>query len=118
MTMVEVDVVDGELRVQLQGMHKIWALKNTISVPMAHVVRAAPDTSTDSPHGVRSPGTHIPGVITAGTWHHNGEKVFWDVQDPAQAVVIELRDESFARLVLQVAEPAATVELINSYGSH
>ena len=62
---------------------------------------------------MRAPGTHIPGVFAAGTFHKDGEKIFWDVRDATRAVVIELRDESFARLVLEVEDPEATVDLIN-----
>ena len=25
---------------------------------------------------------HLPGVITAGTFYQEGERVFWDVHDP------------------------------------
>ena len=115
--MATVLVEDGELHVELQGMHKVWALKNTISVPMTHVVSASQDpiTDADKPKGVRAPGTHVPGVFAAGTWHKDGEKVFWDVQDPGKAVVIQLRDESYTRLVLHVDDPKTTVDLINAY---
>ena len=59
-----------------------------------------------------SPGSHVPGVLTAGTFHVDGERVFWDVHDPAKAVVIELDDERYARLVVQVDDPRATVDLV------
>jgi hypothetical protein len=64
------------------------------------------------PKGIRAPGAHLPGVITAGTFHIHGERIFWDVHDPAKAVVIELNDERYARLIVQVADPRATVALI------
>lgn len=51
-------------------------------------------------------------MIIAGTFHQEGEKVFWDVKDRSKAVVIELSDEQYARLVLQVDDPRATVALI------
>ena len=112
--MARVTVENGELRVKLEGLHKIWALRRTITVPLAHVQEATADQNiVGESKGLRAPGTHIPGVFVAGTFHKNGEKVFWDVRDARRAVVIELRDESFARLVLEVADPTATVELIN-----
>lgn len=54
----------------------------------------------------------MPGVITVGTFHIDGERVFWDVHDPAKAVVIELRDQRYVRLIVQVPDPRATVDLI------
>jgi hypothetical protein len=114
--MADVTIKDGQLRVELEGMHKVWALKNTISVPVSHIVSASagPIAEADSPRGIRAPGTHLPGVFAAGTWHHKGEKVFWDVRDPGKAVVVELRDESYSRLVLEVENPQATVDLITA----
>jgi len=109
-----VTIENNELRVELEGMHKIWTLKNTVSVPMTHVRGATADPGiVKESKGIRAPGTHIPGIFTAGTWHKDGDKVFWDVRDSTKTVVIELRDESYARLILEVEDPRATVELIN-----
>ncbi len=113
--MARVTIEGGELRVELDGMHKVWALKNSISVPLTHVrgaTMASPDTAA-RPKGVRARGTHIPGVFAGGTWHTDGEKVFWDVRDASKAVVIELLDESYARLILDVDDPMGTVDLID-----
>jgi hypothetical protein len=35
------------------------------------------------------PGTNIPGVLTAGTFYQDGKRVFWDVHNPDNTVVIE-----------------------------
>ena len=64
------------------------------------------------PKGLRAPGTHIPGVLVAGTFHQDGERVFWDVHDAAKAVVIELADEKYQRLVIEVDDPRETAERI------
>lgn len=52
------------------------------------------------------------GVIIAGTFHHRGTREWWSVRDRKQAVVIDLRDEKYRRLVVQVDDPEATVESI------
>jgi hypothetical protein len=62
--------------------------------------------------GWRGPGTQIRGVIVAGTFHQQGDRVFWDVHDAAKAVVIRLADERYARLVVGVDDPAQTVAAI------
>jgi len=38
--------------------------------------------------------------------------VFWDVHDPQKAIVIRLKDERYARLVIEVDDPPATVAAI------
>ena len=73
---------------------------------------ANPEVALQWRKGVRAPGTHVPGVITAGTFYQEGEPVFWDVHDPEKTVVIQLRDERYARLVIEVDDPHATAAAI------
>ncbi|GAB3703939.1 hypothetical protein GCM10027598_03390 [Amycolatopsis oliviviridis] len=111
MALVTID--GGELVVVIEGLDKLWALKSRLSIPLANVRGATADPGiTADPKGIRAPGAHVPGVITAGTFHLDGEKVFWDVKDASKAVVIELADERYTRLVLQVDDPRATVALV------
>ncbi|MGC4868616.1 hypothetical protein ACLQ3B_24630 [Micromonospora sp. DT53] len=107
-------LIDGDdLVVQIEGMDRLWSLKNRMVIPLANVRGATADPGIAAePKGLRAPGTSLPGVITAGTFHQDGERVFWNIRDGARAVVIELADEHYARLVVEVADPAATVALI------
>jgi len=60
------------------------------------------------------PGTNVPGVITAGTFYQDGKRVFWDVHDPNKTIVIDLHDERYNELVVEVDDPQAAVALIQS----
>jgi len=64
----------------------------------------------------RSPAaaTNIPGVLTAGTFYQDGKRVFWNIHNPENTVVIELKDERYNELIVEVADQKATVELIKS----
>ncbi|MEU3221369.1 hypothetical protein [Streptomyces sp. NPDC006971] len=111
--MAHISIDDGNLIVEIEGLDKLWALKSRLTIPLAHVRGATADPGiAKEPKGLRSPGTHLPGVVTAGTFHIDGERIFWDVRDPAKAVVIQLADERYARLVIQVSDPRATVALV------
>ncbi|WP_290063249.1 hypothetical protein [Amycolatopsis solani] len=108
--------IDGEdLVVVMEGLDKLWAFKSSVTIPLANVrgATAHPGIAAD-PKGIRAPGAHVPGVITAGTFHQDGEKIFWDVRDASKAVVIELADERYSRLVLQVDDPRTTVALVEN----
>jgi hypothetical protein len=111
--MAQVSIHADTLIVEIEGMDRLWALKSRLEIPLANVrgVTADPGAITE-PKGLRTSGTHMPGVITAGTFRVDGERIFWDVRDPAKAVVIELHDERYARLIVQVENPRTTVELI------
>ncbi|WP_329585059.1 hypothetical protein OG298_00925 [Streptomyces sp. NBC_01005] len=111
--MAHISIDDGNLIVEIEGLDKLWALKCRLTIPLAHVRGATADPGiVKEPKGLRSPGAHLPGVVTAGTFHVDGERVFWDVRDPAKAVVIQLTDERYARLVIQASDPRATVALV------
>jgi len=60
------------------------------------------------------PGTNLPGVITAGTFYQDGRRVFWDVHDPEKTVAIDLHDERYSQLIVEVADPDAAIKLIQS----
>ncbi|MFD9721617.1 hypothetical protein [Streptomyces sp. NPDC059076] len=111
--MARVSIEDGRLIVEMEGLGKLWALKSRLVIPLAHVRGATADPGiVKEPKGLRAPGTHFPGVITSGTFHGPDGRVFWDVRDAAKAVVIELVDERYARLVVEVADPRSTVALV------
>jgi hypothetical protein len=115
--MVRIEIEGDTLHVEPQGWHKLWALKTHIDVPVAKVraVRADPEAARGGFYrGLRLPGTYLPGVITAGTYYKGGERTFWDVRRPEGAIVIELEGARFARLIVEVEDPAYTVRRIET----
>jgi len=109
-----IDVTDDSLVVHIEGMDKLWSLKSRLEIPLANVVSAASASAEARNwlHGIRVGGSHVPGVITAGRFYSDGQLVFWDVHDPDKAIGIELRDERYARLVIEVADPEAEIRRI------
>ena len=114
--MVDLSISDGKLVLHVRGADKLWAFKSSLEIPLAHVaeIRADPAIAQGWYHGIRMPGTNIPGVLTAGTFHHDGKRVFWDVHHPEDTVVIELRDERYNQLIIEVVDPAAAVALVKN----
>ncbi|MGK4569238.1 hypothetical protein [Flavobacterium sp. 3HN19-14] len=58
------------------------------------------------------PGTDLPGVIAAGTYYWNGRN-FLDVMNRKQTIVVELENEYYKKLIIDVKDPQAAVELLN-----
>jgi hypothetical protein len=111
--MAQVRIEGGTLVVEIEGLNKLWALKSRLEIPLENVRGATADPGiVKERKGLRAPGTHLPGVIVAGTFHTGDGRVFWDVRDGSKAVVIELSDERYTRLVVEVDHPRATVGLI------
>jgi hypothetical protein len=109
--------VDGpNLVVSVVGLHKLWSFKSSLTIPLAHVADAHPATEESGRtwHGLRAPGLHVPGWITAGTYYDKTGRVFWDVSDANDAIEIVLHDDRFSRLVVEVEDPSAAIDLIRS----
>lgn len=115
--MAEIEYTGDALVIHVTGWDKVWALKSQLTIPIAHVVRAEPaaEEARSWWHGIRLPGTYIPGVITAGTFYRDGGRVFWDVRDADRAVAIHLRDDRYTELVIEVDDPAAAIALVNGH---
>ena len=109
--MTNVTIAAGKLVIEIEGWDKLWSFQSRIEIPLEHVVNAHPGNH-EHVAGLRAPGTSLPGIITAGTFHPVGGAEFWDVHDPAKAIAIELRDDRYAKLVVEVADPEASIELI------
>ena len=118
--MTKVEIQDDRLIARIQGLDQVLALRSELSIPLAHVQGAAV-----SPPEVRKrwgnlfrahvPATDVPYVVMAGSFLFlDGEHAFWDVHDPDRTVAIELDHERFAKLVLEVEDPRATVAAINA----
>lgn len=109
--MVDVHIRDGTAVFEVLGVHKLWAFKSRVEVPLAHIrgVRADPTVKLGWWKGWRMPGTHVPGLIVAGTYYDRGRRVFWDVMRPRGAIVVDLRDGPYDQLVVEVADPGSAV---------
>ena len=109
--MVQVDI-DGDRAVfQVEGLHRMWAMRSRLEIPLAHItgVETDPDVAGAWWHGWKLMGTDLPGVFAAGTFYRDGGLVFWDVRDPSRAVIVSLDDEHYKKLIIEVADPGAVV---------
>jgi len=115
--MVEISLTDDHIHLEVKGLDKLWAFRSQLDIPLAHIrgVRHDPDAASGWFHGVKVAGTNLPGVITAGTFYQgSGQKVFWDVHDPAKSIIIELHDDRFDELIVEVSDPMSAVEQITA----
>ncbi len=111
--MTTIDITATELVVRLSGWDRLWALKRKLTIPLAHVRGAAVDPEAkDRFAGIRLPGSHVPGVVTAGTFRWRKQWWFWSVRKRENVIVVDLENERYAQLVLEVEDPEATVAAI------
>lgn len=109
--MTIVCVSEGNLIVEVEGWDKLWSLHSRLVIPIQHVTGICADAKIAEGwwHGLRVGGTNLPGVITAGTFYHHGNWIFWDVHHPEKVIVVDLKDERYEKLIIEVADPSEAV---------
>jgi len=114
--MAQIEVTPDQVIIRLQGADKLMALKSELAIPLAHITGAEPAEAEAREwwHRVRLGAVHVPGVISAGTFHHHGQRLFWDVHHPERAIALALRDDRYSRIVVEVDDPATTVAAIEA----
>lgn len=108
--MASIEVKDGSLVVHIQGMDRLFTMRSTLSVPLAHVtgVVARPEVpelkfmeSGSNFRGVQRYGTLCAGTVTMPD---GAGYVFCDVHDAKRAVAIELEHDAYKRLIVEVSD--------------
>ncbi|EOH63707.1 hypothetical protein [Enterococcus mundtii] len=113
--MAKVEIQNDRLIISMEGVRKLWALKNEISTPLSNVLGATVDADVweDTPKfGEKRMGVDAYGHYFAGIFVQDSNKVFYDLKRKENAVVITLKDEEFNRLIIGVEDPEATVAMI------
>jgi hypothetical protein len=105
---------DDRLLVRPVGLVRLWALSSGVEVPVTSVVDVGVSRPREVPRGYRLPGTHLPGVMTAGTYRSHGDKALWMVGRNQEVLVIELTGERYRHLVLGVEDPHAANEALRA----
>ena len=109
--MVDVTIQDDRAVFNVEGLHKLWSFRSQIEIPLMHItgVEANADQVRHWWHGFKLLGTDVAGLFAAGTFYYHGEMIFWDINDPAQTIVVSLDHERYKKLIIEVADVAATV---------
>lgn len=117
--------IDGDnLVVSIAGIRKLGTFRSEIIVPLTNVrgATADPTIATRWPGfkkvrewpGRKILGTDAYGYYLGGTFSQDGDRVFWDVRNPENAIVISLEGDDFARLIVEVEHPEQTVREIEA----
>jgi hypothetical protein len=114
--MVNVSVEANRAIFTVEGMHKLWAIKSRIEIPLTHItgVDVNHDQVSSWWHGFKVLGTDLPGLFAMGTFYYHGELVFWDVTDLRKTIIVSLEHERYKKLIIEVDDPAATADMLNA----
>jgi hypothetical protein len=116
--MVQIEIKDRQLIIHVKGFDKVLSMRSQISVPLAHVTHVTPRPAfVIAGEDAYFTGTYLPGRLVAGTSDLPEGKglVFCNVRDPSRAISIELANDRFYRILVEVSNetPEQTVERID-----
>ena len=109
-----ITITDTLLIIEPSHLDKLWSFKKRLELPFSHIKGATLDSGIlDERKGIKALGLGMPGKW-AGTFVKQGQQTFYNIQRPEEAVVIQLVDEDYDRLVLGTKEPRQLVDKINN----
>jgi hypothetical protein len=118
--MVSVSITGDRVVFDVHGLDRLWALRSRLELPLAHILSVEANAEQVGRwwHGFKVMGTDVPGLLAAGSFYYQGELVFWDVHDPANAIILSLDHERYKKLIVEVDDPAGTIERLRSALAH
>jgi len=114
MTWGECSVEGDEVVVRVRGWRKVLAMRGTLRLPLASIVRVDHDPVARAhvKTGLRQWRQHGQGVWRLGTYHGLDGWSFWSIGLGRNAVLIECSGERFRYVVIEVADAERTVGAI------
>jgi hypothetical protein len=103
-------IVDDIVTLELSKLEKFEALHGSMSMPRSAIsaVRAVPDGMNEL-HGLRMPGTGIPGLLMVGTLRSGDLLTFAVCHARRPAVVVDLTGQEYDRLVVSADDAEEVV---------
>ena len=113
--MPAIELTENEIIVSLKPWEVMLSFQKSFRIPLSHVTGAKDDETCRGWNlGMRSPGTGIPGIISAGTYLKAGDIQFVFITRGTHPIVLELQHEKWQRLIIGVNYPRRLVVAINA----
>ena len=110
-------VVDGDrVVVRLSGWRRVLATKSVVGFPLASIARIEHDPLARAHvrSGLRNWKRHGQGLWRIGVYHGIDGWSFWSIGLGRNAVLVECSGQRFRYVVIEVADPVATVRVIRA----
>ena len=108
-----------DLVLRLSTLEKVEAIHGDVRVPWINVQSITiKERIMDMIHGMRLPGTSIPGLLAVGTFISKDGRTFAVIHHDTQGgLVVQLRGESYDRLVVGFDDPQAVLTCLEHSAS-
>jgi len=110
---MKINIDNGKLKIKLSVLEKFASIRGSFEIPLEHIEKATTETPQSSWGDMRTLGTNFPSLVRAGTYRTKRGKEFWYVTKNKNYLVIELKDESYKRIILSSSDNHYWAEMIN-----
>jgi hypothetical protein len=109
--MPELQTTNGQLQVNLNPLEMLVGFRRQLKVSLNQVeqISKREDPLSKLFTGIRHLGTHFPRLIRAGTYFHEGERIYWHVRYGQEAVELSLHHADYDRLIIGVDNADETI---------
>jgi hypothetical protein len=106
--------IEGDdLILELHGVDQIFAIKRSISVPLAHITSVSTDTVPwKAFQQLKVGGTSLTGVIKEGRFLDQNGMTFFEMRHPDRCITLNLDHETYKKIVFEVDDKEAAAQTI------
>ncbi len=113
--MVAIHKEKDSIRIEVLDWHKWMALRGELRIARKNIKKVSRGgKELWNTWGWRLPGTYIPYWVKAGSYYHQGAWEFWDMSNAENTLIIELQDEAFAKLFVEVEDPVEAIQVLST----
>ncbi len=99
---MKITITEDQLEINFSTTKKILSMKGSFKIPLKHIQSITTQLPKPTWKEIKAPGTMIPGLIKAGTYYTDNGKQFWLVTKGKGILNIELKNESYKRIILGI----------------
>jgi len=112
----EVRVAGTDIVLALTEFEKVEAIHGPIKLPLASLHGAEVlDDAIHAVHGLRAPGTGVPGMVAVGTFRYGGKKLFAVVHhNTPRGVRLRFEGADFDEVIVGCDDPESVIGQLSS----
>ncbi len=110
--------IEGKtLNIRLNPVEKLLSLHGSFSLPLASITAASTGKGDWNFASIRAPGTHIPFLLKAGTYHSMRGTEFWFATVGRTNLIMELSGLPYNRVILSTGRAQELAEALNRFAA-
>ena len=99
---MKITITEDQLEINFNTTKKILSMKASFKIPLKHIQSITTQLSKPTWKEIKAACTMIPRLIKAGTNYTDKGKQFWVVTKGKGILNIELKNESYKRIILGI----------------